>query len=166
MRAARRTRSLRTCPRAPEHSGHTELARHAVHHLKKRFAMAGRGITSWRSAAKPRTRWLIGHRMLRGFVCCNGMLGGQDTNNNGVAMNASHFSVQSQIAQIPTRYQRCPSTGRDGSRVAAPSSQYSLSPTEVGGFPLGTYARPNRCPSVGFRNGSLSPWNATNPRPT
>ena len=33
-----------------------------------------RGLTTWRSAAKPRTRCVIAHKVLRGFVCCNGLL--------------------------------------------------------------------------------------------
>jgi hypothetical protein len=33
-------------------------------------------LTTWRSAAKPHAGYLNAHRMQRGFVCCNGLLGG------------------------------------------------------------------------------------------
>ena len=36
--------------------------------------MFGRGLTTWRSAAKPQTGCRINYRMSRGFVCCNGLL--------------------------------------------------------------------------------------------
>jgi hypothetical protein len=50
-----------------------DLAMHTSKHFVRRCSR--RGLTSWRSAAKPPARYLNADRMLRGFVCCNGLLG-------------------------------------------------------------------------------------------